>query len=405
MNSKKLIFSIILTFSTAISALYADMAFSGYAGAKLKYTADPEAADYEPYLSMQSFFAGQFNFTQNIWSHLEVSLDTKNLISEKIFHETDSIFRLDELSIILRKQGYYAANYFAAFLGTYDPVGSDIFLQRYFGLEPISSKITESWLGNADSILYPHFGAGIADVMKFHDLPVAGGIYAYFNHEDSKFFVFNTDARFAMTLPLFTFDIAMGIGIPLGDKYKNENVIVVIDKVYWHAGTTILIGNNYTNSIFMQAGIFNASFTAGTDEAVAKSDDIYLIFEPRLFINNFHVNFSFFSLPKNTVKNFAFIDDTFGFDLNMYTNELNINSVIYTVGSHFCVSFKDKYFTKAAESETYKLDNMDIVVAPYVSTKIGTGELHAALKLNLMEFTRTNPSKAIAIDVGYRGTF
>ena len=126
------------------TGLFAATSFSGYAGGKLNYAANPEAEEYDPDLKLQAFFAGQFNFTQNLWSHLEFSINTGDLLSQSIFHETDSKFQIDELSIILRGNMYSCSNYFSAFMGTYDPIGSDVFLQRYFNIKPIGSMITSS---------------------------------------------------------------------------------------------------------------------------------------------------------------------------------------------------------------------------------------------------------------------
>lgn len=403
MNKPKTVFTAIILAFLSFS-LYAAPSFSGYTGAKLNFTTDKEKSDFDPQLKLQAFFAGQFNFTQNIWSHVEVSLDTQNLISESIFHETPANFQIDELSVIFKAQNVLFANYFAAFLGSYDPIGSDVFLQRYFGLEPISSKITESWLGMADSILYPHYGTGIADVVKLHNSPWAAGAYVYYNHEDSKYFVFNSDLRAACNYRYFTCDMSMGIGVPMADKYKGENVIILIDRVYWHAGMNILLGNNYSHSFFAQAGIFNATFNSGSDGMIAKSDDIYLLFEPRLLFSGIHTNVSFFSIPKKTAKNFVFVDDTLGVNLNIYCDNIELKSKVLKAGTHLSFTFEDQYFTDIGKSGLSP-EKLNITFTPYVSTDIGAGELHGLLKIKLTDLAKDNPAKAFVLDFGYRGTF
>ena len=143
----------VLLFSTNI---YSQAAFSGYSGGKLNYSSNEDSGDtYDPDLSLQAFFQGQFNFSQNMWGHLEFSIDTKDFLSKELFHKTDAWFKIDEISLIFKSKAETNANYFSLFMGTYDPIGSDIFLQRYFGIQPIASKITESWLGLAGSVLYP----------------------------------------------------------------------------------------------------------------------------------------------------------------------------------------------------------------------------------------------------------
>ena len=403
MNKKHLFSLTAALFIT--TGLFAATSFSGYAGGKLNYAANPESEDYDPDLKLQAYFAGQFNFSQNIWSHLEFSINTNDLLGESFFHETDSKFQIDELSIIMRGNMYSCANYFSAFMGTYDPIGSDIFLQRYFNIKPISSKITESYLGLAGSILYPHFGIGISDVIKLHSEPIAFGSYLYVNHEDKDYYVFNADLRFATVLRYLTIDIAGGIGVPLADKYKEEEVIIAVDKVYWHAGTTILLGNNFTNSLFLQAGIYNASFTKKQDSAIVSPKDIYLLVEPRFLINNAHINLSVFSLPQSTVEKMLFIDDTLGADLNIYGEASTTGSNQITFGTHVCVSFIDKNFYDLKEFSEINSNGYNLNITPYISTTFLSGELHLQATMRTKEFLNGNSEKGVLIDLGYRTKF
>ena len=401
---KKHFISIISAFFIA-SGLYAVTSFSGYAGGKLNYAANPEASDFDPDLKLQAFFAGQFNFTQNLWSHLEFSINTEDLLSESIFHETDSKFQIDELSVILRGNMYSSANYFSAFMGTYDPIGSDVFLQRYFNIKPIASKITDSYLGLAGSILYPHFGIGISDIIKLYNEPLAFGGYLYVNHEDADYYVFNGDLRFATVLRYLTLDFAGGIGIPLADKYKGEELIIAVEKVYWHAGTTILLGNNFTNSLFIQAGIYNASFTKKQDSSIVSPKDIYLLVEPRLLLGNGHFNISLFSIPLATVNKLLFIDDTLGIDANIYGEASTMGANQITFGSHLCISFKDKTFYDIKDIKKLTENGYNINVTPYFTTSFLSGQLHMQATARLNEFIQGRSERGFSIDIGYRTKF
>lgn len=387
------------------SGLFAATSFSGYAGGKLNYSANPEVEEFDPELKLQAFFAGQFNFSQNVWSHLEFSFNTGDFLAQSIFHETESLFQIDELSLIFRANMYSSANYFSIFMGTYDPIGSDVFLQRYFNIKPINSKITESYLGLAGSILYPHFGVGIADVIKLYNKPVAFGGYIYLNHEDKDYYVLNTDLRFASVLSYFTCDFACGLGIPLADKYKGEDVFIMVDQVYWHAGTTILIGNNFTSSLFIQAGIYNASFKAKEDSAIVSPDDIYLLVEPRLLISNAHMNISIFSLPKKTVEKLLTIDGTLGADVNIYADTSLGSSNSLTYGCHTCVSLVDKSFMDLKDIKYITTDDLNITVTPYITSQFLSGELHIQASVRLMDFVREKVAHAFSLDLGYRTKF
>lgn len=403
MNKKHLtVLAAILFISTG---LFAATSFSGYAGGKLNYAANPDQEAYDPDLRLQAFFAGQFNFSQNIWSHLEFSINTGDLLSRTIFHETESLFQIDELSLICRANLYSAANYFSIFMGTYDPIGSDVFLQRYFNIKPIESKITESYLGLAGSILYPHFGLGIADVVRLYNEPIAFGGYLYVNHEDKDYYVFNADIRFATVLSYLTLDFATGIGIPLADKDKGEDAYLVIKTINWHAGTTILLGNNFTTSLFLQAGVYKASFEASEDSAIVSPDDIYLLIEPRLLLQNAHMNITLYSLPKTTVEKLLFVDDTLGLDVNVYAETSLGSSNSLTYGSHVSVSFIDKCLTDVRNIQTIAENGINVSVTPYIESSFLSGQLHLQATVRMMEFIRKRPGHAFSFDLGYRTKF
>jgi len=387
------------------AGLFAETAFSGYSGGKLNYATNQENLEiYDPDLSLQAFFQGQFNFSQNMWGRLEFSIDTGDFLSKELFHETDASFKIDELSLIFKSTTETGSNYFSIFMGTYDPIGSDIFLQRYFGIQPIASKITESWLGLAGSILYPHFGIGIADVKRFTSSPVAFGGYAYINHEDNLYYVFNTDLRFACVYRFFTFDIAGGFGVPISDSNQGQEAIAVIDKLYWHAGTTMLIGNNYTQSLFIQAGLFNVPFTK-RDGTTVSPDDLYLLVEPRLLLDSAHVNLTLFSIPQETVDQLMFVDDTLGANLNIYGDSFSLGANRFTLGTNFAFSFTGKNFMDLAQPLELIKSDYNITMTPYLSTNFFSGELHTQFSIKFMKFATKRWYDAFTADIGYTAKF
>ena len=167
----------------------------------------------------------------------------------------------------------------------------------------------------------------------------------------------------------------------------------------------MLIGNNFTNSIFLQAGIYNASFTAKQDSAIVSPSDIYLLLEPRFLVSNTHLNVSIFSLPPDTVKKLLFVSDTLGIDANFYTemSPSGINSLSF--GSHVCVSFIDKNFYDLKDIANITENGLNINVIPYVVTSFLSGELHFQGTVRIMDFVRGTPAKAISVDLGYRTKF
>ncbi|MCQ2592559.1 MAG: hypothetical protein MJ188_07205 [Treponema sp.] len=379
--------------------------FSGFTGGKINYSSNIESEKYDPDLKLQAFFQGQFNFSENSWSHIELSIDTSDLLNEKLFHSTPADFSIDEISFIQKAKIDSTTNYFSVFMGTYDPIGSDIFLRRYFAAQSIASKITESWLGLAGSILYPHFGLGVSDVVRFYKQPMAAGCYFYINHEDDKYFVFNADLRYACMYRLFTMDFAGGIGAPLADKNNGEDVILTVNKLYWHAGTTMLIGNAFTQSLFIQAGINNAPFTKSSGTFYISQEEIYLLFEPRFRISDVHCNISLFSLPQNTVNQLLFVSDSLGVNLNIYTDSISWGSKRFTVGSQFSYSLANKYFMDLKDIKNWDKNAFSINLAPYCSTNVMSGELHILGTVKFMNFINHKWYDAFSTDIGFRTSF
>jgi len=383
--------------------LSAEITFSGYAGAKMDfYSVDTEK--FDPGLKIQSFFSGQFVFSQNIILNTEFSLATDDIIDNSIFKEAPASFKVDEISLVIRKQFSTATNYLSAFMGTYEPIGSDIFLRRQFGIQPIASKITESWLGLSGSIIYPMFGAGGADVIHFNSVPLATGIYAYVNHELEDSYVFNGDLRFAGNFRYFTFDLAAGIGMPLNTD-DSDNSFIVVNTLYWKTGANILIGNAKTSSIFIQAGFSEIKFKKKQNKWDFNEDSAYFLFEPRLKTKRFQAHLTAFSLPEDTVKNLIFIDDKCGANLNVFTDNLHLWNKVFTFGVNYVLSFKDKNIFDILDAPGDIMDDYTLNVAPYIMTNFYNGEIHFMAQVKIKEFIDDRPGTGVEFNLGYKTQF
>jgi len=398
-REKLILVSIISVFISSFS--FAETAFTGYTGGKLELQGSQNTDEDKTELKLQAFFSGQFNFTPKTWSHLEFSIDTKDLLTDDIFKKTDAKFRLDEFSITHRSSFTNSSNYFSGFVGTYEPIGSDILLQRYFGIEPIASKIADSWLGIGNSVLYPQFGIGIADILKSFSSPTVFGGYLYVNSEDNDYKVINFDLRGACYFHYFTCDTALGIGAPMADKNeKGEEVYLTIQKLYWHAGTTMLLGNNYTNGFFFQGGINNAVIKSKSSSMEIDAEKCYLLLEPRFRGEKAHCHLSFYSFPKESVEDLLFIENTLGLNLNVFSDFQGKKSEV-VAGFHLNFSYEDKYISSLFNiSEFNKAPN--VILTPYFSTDAMSGTLNALVKLNFTKFTEGVPAKGIAINIGYK---
>lgn len=394
---------ILAAFWLAGTLCYADVFFSGFAGAKADTTSDKTSSGFDPRLYIQSFFSGQLTLSENILLRGEFSLQTADLIENSIFKATQAAFQIDELSLLFRQPALNAVNYESVFMGTYEPIGSDIFLRRYFGIQPVASHLMESWLGLAGSVIYPVFGMGVADVVKFSAQPIAAGIYVYLNHEAEESYVFNTDARFACVYRFFTFDFAAGIGAPLNSNHKDD-AFIAIDTVYWRGGINMLIGNNYTTALFVQAGVSEIPFRKENEVFEFDEQKAYILIEPRFKAKGFQMNISAFSLPEETVDKMIFIGDTLGANVEVFTDNLYIKNKIFTFGINGAITFSGKTFMDLQDAASL-FDKYAIVSAPYLATGFYSGELRTMLQVRLTDIIENKIYSAFTLNIGYKTQF
>lgn len=391
------------------SILQAETFFSGFAGIVgnlnfYKQESQEENPPFAPDFSTDIFFSGQFNLSQNIMMHTEFSVETSDLFSGSIFKKTDAKFRIDELSIIFRNQLGNITNYFSAFAGTYEPIGSDIFLRRQFGIKPIVSKITNTWQGIKGSVLNSHFGFGGADTIQFSDKPIAIGFYAYANQELDDCNVLNADFRFACVYRYFTFDAIAGLGVPLINNSKVNDALISIEKIYWRAGANLLIGNAQTTSLFIQAGISDVPFSKQNQQFRINKETTYILIEPRFKFKKFQTDVTIFSLPQETINDFIFIKDTLGFNVNVYTDNLYLSNHIFTFGVNGTLSFPNKTFADF-QYITNLFDDYTITISPYTATKFIKGQLNIMLQARISDLIKAKPTKAFTINIGFKTQF
>ena len=405
MNRKKLFFVIYVLFAVLTHRLSAAGFFSGYTGIKADLNFADTSASFDMQLKLQSFFAGQFNLTKNLIARAEFSLRTDDIIDTAVFNKTRADFKIDELSLIYRKQFYGGSNFFSAFAGTYEPIGSDLFLRRQFGMEAISSKITESWLGLSGSIVCPLFGVGVSDIVCFSQAPAATGAYLYVNRENpDNNFVLNADARFACAYQYFILDAAVGVNSPMKNKNgAGQDVILLVDSLYAHAGITMLVGNNYTPvGFFIQAGVYDLPIRKGTDTFPFNIVSIYLLAEFRMRLATYQAMFSAFSLPSDTVRELLFIRDTLGFNLTFCNSSVYLGTQRFEFGVHNTLSFKNKTFIDMSDFVGLFSAMPTIAVSPYAALKIGRGEYRSMIQIRISDLIKNSPAAAFECSFGYK---
>ena len=405
MNRKKTFFIIYILSAVLAHRISAAGFFSGYTGIKADADFANASGAFDMQLKLQSFFAGQFNLANNLIARTEFSMRTGDIIDNTIFNKTPADFKIDELSLICRKQFLDSVNFFSVFAGTYEPIGSDLLLRRQFGIEAISSKITESWLGLSGSIVCPLFGIGISDIVRFSETPIATGGYLYVNRENpDNNFVLNADARFACAYQYFILDAAAGINSPMKNKNgAGEDVLLLIDSLYAHAGITMLVGNNYTPcSFFTQAGVYDLPLKEGSDTFSFDIESIYLLAEFRIRASSYQAMLTAFSLSSDTVSELLFIRDTLGFNLTLCNPSVYIGAQRFEFGIHNTLSFKDKTYMDVQNFVDLFTSVPTITSSPYVAVKVGRGEFRTMLQVLISDLINDSPASAFECNFGYK---
>ena len=391
-----------------------NISFSGYVGAKGDFYADPEKDHFDPALALQGYFGGQLNITPSFLLRAEFSVQTDDITKDGPFSDNgiSSHFFIDELSATYIKPFHGITQYFSLFLGTFEPIGNDIFLQRHFGIAPISSLITQSWLGLRGSTSYPFYGVGGSYIVHSNERPIATGAYLYVNDENwEEKNQLNLDWRFATIFSYFTLDFALGLGVPMGHKQGDEDVIVLIDSLYLHSGINLMVGNKYSNSLFLQTGFSNLQLKAGNTRYEIAAKDLYLLFEPRFVLKQFQVHVTMFSVPEKTAEKLLFITDTFGFNVSVLTDSLYVKDKNITFGMHATWSFgadengDKRYITdlKDFADLVTDTDHFSVKITPFVEFPLANGALHTMLQATVTNMTADSWQDHFKVSVGYKG--
>jgi len=371
---------------------------------------NPEMDSFSPILTVQGFYSAQFDFSNNMTLRSEFSVWTSDIIDTGLAENTEAVFRVDELSITKHFILGSFANFFSFFFGTYEPIGSDIFLRRHFGIEEIDSAITQSWLGLKGSTVLPFFGIGGSYILKADTLPLAGGTFIYVNHRNSDDYELNLDLRFAGAFNDFCFDVAGGFGAPLksSDTNNSENEkFLIVDELYLHTGTEFFIGNKYSGGLFGELGIQDVKVTRNNGTKFDySSDNLYLLIEPRFVEKYYKLNMSFFSFPKETVENLFFVDNGLGLDINLLNDNLYIKGMNYTFGSHFTTSWSRTSITHLdylikENTEDNDFEYPEFKISPYVMINTSTSKFQAMLQIITTDLS-DNYKKALKLDVSYQ---
>ena len=425
---KKFLLSFISLFF--VSPIFALMPFfTGFAGFLTNIGNDFNSEEnkiFDPEVTAEAYFSGQLDFNGNFLLRGEFFIEANDLVDQNFFEEPASenaFFRIEEISATYRFNSANSSHYLSAFLGNFEPIGSDVFLQRQFGIKAIGSFFTESWHGLSGASVYPFYGAGLSYVLN-PSFPWALGFFFYVNTETQDEIttnIINSDIRFASVLSWLTADISTGLSFPLetSDDAGTE-VILIVRKVQLHAGFDLLFGNKNTFSFFLQGGFnkftLNPSKTNSSDNKLSFSD-LYFIVEPRFALRQCNIDLSLFNIPsesaddmlylKHIVSGNSSITNLLGANLCVVTDNLYLGNINFTFGIHTTFCFTDSVLADAISSPANILSwTKKLYVTPFTSVPVFGGQVKAEISASVFDLMSwENIKNAFRASVGFRSQF
>ncbi|WP_407428625.1 hypothetical protein [Treponema sp.] len=382
-------------------AIFAATFFSGEAGILSNFI-NTKAKSFDPSLTFDAFFSGRFTLSESLSVRSEFSMQTDDTYSSGLLSETDSIFRIDELSATYIKSFGGFSHDLNFFMGFFESVGTQQFIRRRLGVENYSSPLLENYLGLNGASVYSLYGYGGGYTITFNDKPVSTGLFISKNSENSEDVPqLNFDLRLAAAYRYLTLDLLAGLGAPLYTKDENNNdVVLLIDTLYFHTGIDVLLGNKYSPaSLYAQCGFEYLPVKSSSKAKDFDMADVYLLVEPRFAAKQTKLYITVYSIPEDKIKKMPFFNDTLGLNLNIFSDSFHAKNYDFSAGVNWMVSFEEKNISDIADTKLF--DAMNITVAPFLKLKILDGEmtmLFQAIPTKIAE----NEGNALKLHIGYK---
>ena len=358
---------LILALLAALAPAYAAPSFSGAIGGTAGFDLDIPltggSADFD--VPLAGFAAVQANLAEWCVARAEIAVDASNFDFDDIFGSAQASIKLNELSVVLIRRAVTVSSFFSAFLGSYEQVGSDAFLMRHFGIEPISSRLTKSPTNLTGVPILRTRGAGLSYIVNFDKAPVATGAYFYLGKNAAKDWTLNLDARVAYAANLFTVDFLAGISSPLQDSYNNQDVVLMIDTICLHGGLNMLAGSKFTHSLLLQVGLKDV-VVKGNGAGSKITDELNFLVEPRINFNKFRMNISFFAYDPQSVKETTYLPNEFGAALSFFKDDIETKNGFMTLGIHAIGALGGKSAMEFFTDGSYDGVTYNAYVTPFI---------------------------------------
>lgn len=385
---------------------FADVNFSGMAGGSTGVSGiTGDNPDFT--IPFNAFAAAQLNLGSWGIFRANLGLASKNLIGGNLFTGQDATLKMNEVSLVLTKSGNAIKNYFGFYFGTYEVVGQDEFLQRQFGIEPFTSMVTRNATTLSTGIpLYDNYGTGFSYIMNFADAPGVLGFNFYINETSAKIFKINLDIRTAWITKLLTIDLCGGLGVPIQNQGTETEILLLIDTLYAHGGVSLLLGNRYTHSLFIQAGIQNLELIKGSSPSSFEGiDDLSLLVEARIYSKEFKTRVTAYSLHKETIKDMFYLQDTLGVVLSLYSDTIPVKNNNMTMGTYIIGSLSDQSLADVISTTAFAtIPKINVYLTPFVSIPVADGEMELMGQLGGLDIVN-NLHFSFQAKIGYKKTF
>lgn len=395
---------ILTLFLTSGAFLYAAPSFSGLLAGSAGLRADIPHKDGDEvlYVPIAGLAAGQLSFTDWCILRAELEMRANNFAFVNLFDGSDATLKVHEVSLMFTSRTVTMTNFFSLFLGSYEPIGSDTFLMRQFGIEPISSPLVHSTTSLSGISLYPTTGAGISYIIHFDKAPIATGGYLYLNKDDDNDLTLNLDLRLAFVTQIVTMDFSAGIGAPLQNKYKNEDVVLMIETINLHGGLNLFLGNKYTHGFLLQMGVSKFTLTGGSPQL--DGDCFSFIVEPRLNMGACKMNMTFYALEEDSVEELLYLTERVGFAISAFKDDIEIKNGMLTFGVHAICSLGNTNFLDLCKGGMSDV-TINTFLTPFVKLPLSPAtQMEAMTQFGLFDITGESRFN-FKIVAGFRRTF
>lgn len=381
--------------------------FSSVMGVRGDFFGDPAYNDFDPNLTLKTYFAGSLNIVRNLILRAEISVATNDIIDESFFNKVPAYFQLDELSLNWRAHSGAVTNYLSFYVGNYEPGSGDNFLSRYLMCTPISSRLCDNWLGLNGSVITPKRAVGGVDIMRFTRAPVALGIYCDVNHVLDSSYVFNGAVRLGLAYRYFTMDFYGGVGLPLTDA-DSSNSYASLNRIYFRISSSIFIGNDVSGGLFLQGGICDVPIVK-SESFTVDEDKIFAIFEPRFRGKAANANLTIFYIPDNVLAqqdngvSFLYKNKTSGVSIDIFSNPVTIGLGRYVFGGVISASVP-KRFSQYGDffDSSLALNDSSLLIAPYFDVYLFKGVLRLMATVDASLCNSDDASHCFSISLGYK---